>query len=65
MLADRLRKLTEAGVVTSWKEPPPIATTVYRLTEPGREWEPALRELTRWGTPLMARPQEGDEFRSR
>ncbi|MBD2897871.1 hypothetical protein amrb99_68380 [Actinomadura sp. RB99] len=40
MLADRLRKLTEAGVVTSRKEPPPIATTVYRLTEPGREGNP-------------------------
>jgi DNA-binding HxlR family transcriptional regulator len=64
LLADRLRQLADAGVVTARKEPPPIATTVYRLTERGRELEPALRELARWGAPLMVRPPDGDAFRS-
>ena len=62
LLADRLRDLEAAGVIAREDAPPPIATTVYVLTERGRALQPVLRELTLWGVPLMGELVEG-EFR--
>ena len=46
--------------------PPPVAATVFELTERGRELEPVLNALGSWGVPYMTEgPCEGDEFRSR
>jgi DNA-binding HxlR family transcriptional regulator len=65
LLADRLRELEQAGIVHSEAAPPPVATTLYRLTERGAALEPLVLELGRWGSPLMvAGPAEGDDFRS-
>jgi DNA-binding HxlR family transcriptional regulator len=65
LLAERLRGLEDAGVVRSEAAPPPVATTLYGLTERGRSLEPLVRELGRWGVPMMAAgPAEGDAFRS-
>jgi DNA-binding HxlR family transcriptional regulator len=64
LLADRLRDLERAGVVYREDAPPPIATTLFRLTERGQELRPVLVELARWGTPMMADRDEGDVFRS-
>jgi DNA-binding HxlR family transcriptional regulator len=49
ILADRLRKLTKAGVVErrQYSEHPPRYE--YHLTEAGQELRPALRALTEWG----------------
>jgi DNA-binding HxlR family transcriptional regulator len=64
LLADRLRDLEETGIVSREEAPPPVATTLFRLTPRGRELAPVLRELLRWGTPLMqAGPAPGDVFR--
>jgi DNA-binding HxlR family transcriptional regulator len=63
LLADRLRDLEADGLVQRTEEPPPVATTVYRLTERGRALEPVLYELARWGTPLMASGRGDDTFR--
>lgn len=63
MLAERLRQLTEAGVVTSFEAPAPVATVLYRLTPRGRELAPVLRELARWSLPMMAAGQGKDEAR--
>src|SRR5829696_497530 len=49
MLAQRLRDLERAGVVTHRKLPPPFAAQVYELTEGGRALEPVLVALGRWG----------------
>jgi DNA-binding HxlR family transcriptional regulator len=49
LLADRLKALTEAGVVEQASLPAPAATRVYRLTEAGLELERPLVELCRWG----------------
>jgi DNA-binding HxlR family transcriptional regulator len=66
LLADRLRELERAGIVTRREAPPPVAATVFELTDRGRELESVLDALGRWGVQLMAEgPSEGDEFRSR
>ena len=60
LLADRLRQLEEAGIVVREAAPPPIATTVFRLTERGEQLHPVLSELGRWGLPLLDdEPTEG------
>jgi len=60
LLADRLRWLEESGVVRRDAAAPPIATTLFSLTERGQELLPVLRELGRWGAPLLA-DQTGDD----
>lgn len=64
MLAARLAALAQAGVLVREQAPPPVATAVFRLTARGRELGPVLRELGRWGAPLMAAPGEEGEFRA-
>ncbi len=49
VLTKRLRDLEADGVVTRRRLDPPAATTVYELTELGRDLEPLLVELGRWG----------------
>jgi DNA-binding HxlR family transcriptional regulator len=64
LLADRLRELEQAGVIRREEAPPPVATTLFHLTERGKELEPVLKALGRWGGPLVARPIDNEEFRS-
>ena len=64
LLAERLRELERAGVVEREQAPPPIATTLFKLTPRGAQLEGVLDALGRWGVPLMSEPAEGDEFRS-
>src|SRR6266436_4407818 len=51
LLADRLKSLEAAGVITVESAPPPVATNLYRLTERGEA--------------LLADADEPDEVRSR
>ena len=64
LLSDRLRELEAAGLVRREEAPPPVATTLFRLTEAGAGLEPALDALGAWGIRYMAQPADGDEFRS-
>ena len=64
LLADRLRELEEAGVIEREEAPPPVATTLFKLTERGRQLEPVLQALGRWGGPMVQRPIGDNEFRS-
>ena len=64
LLADRLRDLEQAGVVEREEAPPPIATTLFRLTERGRELRPAVHALGHWGGPLLDDDFGDDAFRS-
>jgi DNA-binding HxlR family transcriptional regulator len=50
ILAQRLRELTGAGIVERTTLPPPAAAKVYALTDRGRELEPVLLALGRWGS---------------
>jgi DNA-binding HxlR family transcriptional regulator len=63
LLADRLRELEAAGVVRRYEAQPPVATTVFELTARGEDLWPVVRELGRWGRPLLAEPADEDEFR--
>ncbi|MBB4939546.1 DNA-binding HxlR family transcriptional regulator [Streptosporangium album] len=50
VLSQRLRELQEAGVVRRRKLGPPTGTWAYELTERGRDLEPVLLQLGRWGS---------------
>ena len=63
LLADRLRELEQAQIVSREQAPPPIATTLFRLTPRGEQLESVLVELGRWGAPLMTEPAEEDAYR--
>ena len=60
VLSQRLRQLEQAGVLRQVTLPPPGATRAYELTDRGRELEPVLHALGRWGSrePLPATTRE-------
>ncbi len=62
MLTQRLRELTDQGLVTTRPTESP-RRSMYTLTERGRSAAPVLRELARWGMPLLERPQAGQSMR--
>jgi DNA-binding HxlR family transcriptional regulator len=60
ILSERLRDLEQGGVIQRRKLPPPAASTVYELTEWGRELEPVVTRLGAWGarSPIPPDSQE-------
>src|SRR5215211_5215261 len=58
VLAQRLRELEQAGVLRRRVLPPPAASRVYELTERGRELEPVILGLGRWGSAAPFPPGE-------
>jgi DNA-binding HxlR family transcriptional regulator len=64
LLADRLHDLESAALVRREEAAPPVATTLFHLTEAGAQLEPVLDALGGWGIRYMAQPVDGDEFRS-
>ena len=62
VLAARLKELEEGGIVQKRKLPPPAASTVYELTEYGKELEEPLYALARWGARSLPPPTEKQEF---
>lgn len=60
ILSERLRDLEHGGVIQRRKLPPPAASTVYELTEWGRELEPIVTKLGTWGarSPIEPDSQE-------
>jgi DNA-binding HxlR family transcriptional regulator len=63
LLAERLNELESAGLLAREAAPPPIATTLFRLTQRGRDLEPVIAALGRWGAPLLKLNPSPDEFR--
>lgn len=64
LLAERLRDLEHEGIVSREEAPPPVATTLFKLTPRGEELAPIVRGLARWGMPLMVEgPAPDDVFR--
>jgi DNA-binding HxlR family transcriptional regulator len=64
LLADRLRELEHADVISREDAPPPIATTLFHLTPRGEQLRPVLEDLIRWGLPLMTEQDPKDAVRS-
>jgi len=62
LLADRLEAMEEAGLVLKEAAPPPVATHLFRLTPRGRELEPVIAALGRWGAPLLQANPGKDTF---
>jgi DNA-binding HxlR family transcriptional regulator len=62
LLADRIRELEAAGLVRREEAPPPVATTLVRLTEAGKELDAVMRALGRWGIRYMGELAENDAF---
>ena len=56
--------LEQAGVI--WREdaPPPVATTLFHLTDRGRDLEPVLRAVGMWGAPMLAAASDEDAFQT-
>lgn len=60
MLAQRLRELEQAGVVQRAKLPPPAGVRVYELTDWGRQLDPVVLALGRWGSRAPFPPDSGE-----
>ena len=60
LLVERLGEMEQAGLVEREQAPPPVATTLYRLTERGRDLRHVLAALARWGSPLLAKADKND-----
>ncbi|HYI35247.1 MAG TPA: winged helix-turn-helix transcriptional regulator [Thermoleophilaceae bacterium] len=56
VLSQRLRELDHAGVIRHRRLEPRAASSVYELTEWGRDLEPVLQTLGRWGVRSPAMP---------
>lgn len=59
VLSQRLRELEENGVVRRVELGPPASTHVYELTERGRDLQPVLLALSRWGARVPVAPGAG------
>jgi DNA-binding HxlR family transcriptional regulator len=58
VLAQRLRELEQSGLVRRGKLPPPAGSRIYELTERGRQLEPVVLELGRFGSVAPFPPGE-------
>jgi DNA-binding HxlR family transcriptional regulator len=63
LLTQRLRAMTEEGLVESKELPPPAARSVYTITGRGLQAIPVIRALARWGMPILEPPDEDHPVR--
>ncbi|WP_211195811.1 helix-turn-helix domain-containing protein [Agromyces sp. H66] len=64
LLANRLREMEAAGLVSRTELPRPVNATVFALTERGAALEGVVREFVKWGAPLMSPPGPEEAFRA-
>ena len=62
LLAERLRELEEAGIIAREEAPPPVASTLFRLTPRGAALEGVIEQIARWGAPLLAAAPKSDVY---
>ena len=60
VLAQRLRELEQSGIVRRGTLPPPAGSRIYELTERGRELEPVVLALGRFGSVAPFPPGEAE-----
>jgi DNA-binding HxlR family transcriptional regulator len=64
LLSGRLRELEDARLISREDAPPPVATTLYKLTENGLGLEPVLKALGLWGLQYMTVERPEDAFQA-
>lgn len=62
VLTQRLKDLEESGVLVRRRALPPVTGLVYELTARGRDLEPVLLALGRWGSPMVPGPDSASEL---
>jgi DNA-binding HxlR family transcriptional regulator len=62
LLSRRLKEMHKDGLVTRRRLPPPHAATLYELTPLGRELEPVVFALGRFGAHWLRAPAAGDRM---
>jgi len=60
VLSGRLKELEQARLVERRVLPRPSGAVVYELTRSGRELDPIVLQLARWGTRWLGDPREGE-----
>jgi DNA-binding HxlR family transcriptional regulator len=63
LLANRLKELQGAGIISKSTLPPPTVVTVYELTEAGQALRPALTALRNWSRQYGSPAEQSDEVR--
>ena len=64
LLAARLKHLERSELIRHVELPPPAGSKVYELTEAGRDLEPTVMAIARWGLRwVLTEPEPGDVFR--
>ncbi len=65
VLAGRLARLEDKGLIAKRDLPAPAASTVYELAEAGRALRPVMMELIRWGMRFLGEPCPEERFEPR
>lgn len=60
LLSQRLRQMQDTGLIEQQRLPPPLAANVYVLTPLGRELEPVVLALGRFGARWLSSPAADD-----
>ena len=64
LLAARLKHLERSELIRHVELPPPAGSKVYELTEAGRDLEPTVMAIARWGLRwALGAPEPDDAFR--
>jgi DNA-binding HxlR family transcriptional regulator len=63
LLSERIRELEAAGLIRREDAPPPVATTLFHLTDAGAQLRPVLDAIGQWGVRFMTGPAASDQFR--
>lgn len=64
LLSTRIKELEDAGLLYREAAPPPVATTLFHLTDDGRELEPVLDALGMWGVRYTSAQTPDESFRA-
>jgi DNA-binding HxlR family transcriptional regulator len=59
LLAERLKRLEQQGLLCRRLLPPPAGSTVYELSPVGQALEPSLLELGKWGSQFVPPSPQG------